>query len=304
MQIIDAITEYIDELEITNTSKETIRAYKNSLNIFSRFIKEDADVKKISASDIKSFHQFNKDRGLKQKTLNAYISALRGMFNYLVDEHIIKTNPAMAVKLQKAKDKKTIEVFTNDEVRRLVDWNKRSRKFLDVRDSLIVSFLLETGCRNHELSYLKGADIHDGFVYFKVTKNSKPRVVPISKLLEKQMRRYNRIKTEYFTKLKKEDSIEDFYILSKSGNRMWQQNIGQVVYRICKDCSIPEHKAYPHNFRHTHAVMMLKNTGNVHLVSKLLGHCNLSITEEYLRGLTQDDVIEMVKGNSILENLR
>ncbi|SCI77677.1 Uncharacterised protein [uncultured Clostridium sp.] len=38
MQLIDAITEYIDELEITNTSKETIRSYKNSLNIFSKFI--------------------------------------------------------------------------------------------------------------------------------------------------------------------------------------------------------------------------------------------------------------------------
>ena len=106
MQIIDAITEYIDELEITNTRKETIRAYKNSLNIFSKFIREDTDVKKISSSDIKSFQQFNKDRGLKQKTLNAYISALRTMFNYLIDEQIIKNNRAMAVKLEKAKDKK------------------------------------------------------------------------------------------------------------------------------------------------------------------------------------------------------
>ncbi|CEO34160.1 Uncharacterised protein [[Clostridium] sordellii] len=40
MQLIDAITEYIDELEITNTSKETIRFYKNYLNIFSKFIKK------------------------------------------------------------------------------------------------------------------------------------------------------------------------------------------------------------------------------------------------------------------------
>lgn len=227
------------------------------------------------------------------------------MFNYLIDEQIIKKNPAMSIKLERAKDKKIIEVFTNEEVKRLVDWNKRSRKFLDVRDNLIISFLLETGCRNHELSYLKESDIHDGFVYFKVTKNSKPRVVPISKLLEKQMRRYKRIKEEYFKKLKKESIIEDFYILSKSGNRMWQQNIGQVVNRVGKDCNIPEQKDYPHNFRHTHAVMMLKNTGNVHLVSKLLGHCNnLSITEEYLRGLTKDDVIEMAKGSSILESLR
>ncbi|MBC8630768.1 tyrosine-type recombinase/integrase [[Eubacterium] tenue] len=297
MQLIDAITEYIDELEITNTSKETIRSYKNSLNIFSKFIKENTDVKKISISDIKSFHQFSKEGGLKQKTLNAYISALRGMFNYLIDEQIIKKNPAMSIKLERAKDKKIIEVFTNEEVKRLVDWNKRSRKFLDVRDNLIISFLLETGCRNHELRYLKESDIHDGFVYFKVTKNSRPRVVPISKLLEKQMRRYKRIKEEYFKKLKKESIIEDFYILLKSGNRMWKQNIEQVVNRVCKDCNIPEQKAYPHNFRHTHAVMMLKNTGNV-------GHCNLSITEEYLRGLTKDDVIEMAKGSSILESLR
>ncbi|CEN90532.1 Uncharacterised protein [[Clostridium] sordellii] len=40
MQIIEAITEYIDESEITNTSKEKIRFYKNSLNIFNKFIKK------------------------------------------------------------------------------------------------------------------------------------------------------------------------------------------------------------------------------------------------------------------------
>lgn len=147
--------------------------------------------------------------------MNTYISALRGMFNYLIDEQIIKKNPAMSIKLERAKDKKIIEVFTNEEVKRLVDWNKRSRKFLDVRDNLIISFLLETGCRNHELSYLKESDIHDGFVYFKVTKNSKPRVVPISKLLEKQMRRYKRIKEEYFKKLKKESIYRRFLYTSK-----------------------------------------------------------------------------------------
>ncbi|CEK38488.1 site-specific integrase [Paraclostridium sordellii] len=56
MQIIKSITEYIDELEITNISKETIRSYKNLLNIFSKFIKKNTYVKKISTSDIKSFH--------------------------------------------------------------------------------------------------------------------------------------------------------------------------------------------------------------------------------------------------------
>ena len=54
---------------------------------------------------------------------------------------------------------------------------------------------------------------------------------------------------------------------------MWQPNIGQGVNRICRECNISEQKAYPCNFRDTHSGIMLKNTGNLHLVSKLLGHC-------------------------------
>ena len=303
MKIKDLVEEVKEELEINNISKETIRTYGNGFNKFLEFIGEETEVEKIKESDIKNFHRFNKDRGLKQKTQNSYISALRSLFNYAVEEEIINKNPAMAVKLQKAKDKKTIEIFTKEEIIKLKNWKKSSRTFRDVRDNLIVCFLLETGCRNIEISYLREEDINPGFVLLKITKNSKPRVVPTSRTLEKMMRRYMRVKEEYFKKLGKYGKTEDYFILSKSGNRMWQQNIGQAVLRVCKDCGIPRHKSYPHNFRHTHAVMMLKNTSNVHLVSRLLGHCNLSITEEYLRGLTQDDIVEMTKGNSVLENL-
>ena len=48
---------------------------------------------------------------------------------------------------------------------------------------------------------------------------------------------------------------------------------------------------------------MLKNTKDVYLVSKLLGHCKVSITEKYLKGLTKLDIVEMAKGYSILDNL-
>ncbi|WP_162138886.1 hypothetical protein [Paraclostridium sordellii] len=35
--------------------------------------------------------------------MNAYISVLRGMFNYLIDEQIIKKNPARNIKPEKSK---------------------------------------------------------------------------------------------------------------------------------------------------------------------------------------------------------
>lgn len=56
----------------------------------------------------------------------------------------------MTIKLERVKDKKLIEVFTDEEVKEPVDRNNRSRKFLDVRDNLIILFFIETGYRNYK----------------------------------------------------------------------------------------------------------------------------------------------------------
>lgn len=75
----------------------------------------------------------------------------------------------------------------------LVNYNKKSTDFLEFRNNLIVSFLLETCVRNRELYNIKDSDIFDQYALLKVTKNSKPRVVPLSKELKKKMRKYERI---------------------------------------------------------------------------------------------------------------
>ncbi|SCI13162.1 Tyrosine recombinase XerD [uncultured Clostridium sp.] len=307
MLLGDAIEEFLLELDIRGVSKETIRSYSNALKFFKEYMSDNTNLDNIKAVHIKGFAKFNKDRGLKQKTQNSYISSIRALYEYLIEEDIVNKNLGLSVKLVNATDKKEIEVFTKDEIKKLIEYkrtfNKKISPFLVVRDRLIINFLLETGCRNHELTNLKYEDIQDGYIFFKVTKNSKPRVVPISKKLKKIMIRYERMKEEHFRKNKTLDNMQDYYFLSRSGNQLHTVNVGQVVKRACKDLNISEYKAYPHNFRHTFAVNMLKNTKDVYLVSKLLGHCNVSITEDYLKGLTKLDIIEMTKGYSILDNL-
>lgn len=307
MLLEDAIEEFLLELDIKGASKETIRSYTNALKVFKEYMCDNKNLDNIKAIHIKGFAKFNKERGLKQKTQNGYISAIRALYTYLVEEEIVPKNLGFAVKLVNANDKKEIEVFTKDEIKKLVQhqrsFNEKSSPFLVVRDTLIINFLLETGCRNHELINLKYEDIQEGYIFFKVTKNSKPRVVPISKKLKKLMMRYERIKEEHFRKNKTQENMKEYYFLSRSGNQLHTVNVGQVVQRACDDLGISRYKAYPHNFRHTFAVNMLKNTKDIYLVSKLLGHCNVSITEDYLKGLTKLDIIEMAKGYSILDNL-
>lgn len=307
MQLNEMIEEFLLELDIRGASKETIRSYTNSLKVFSNYI-GNIEIEDIKAIHVKGFAKFNKDRGLKQKTQNGYISSIRAFYSYLVEEEIATKNLGHSVKLVNATDKKEIEVFTMDEIKRLVGYKKtgtqKDNRYIVARDNLIINFLLETGCRNHELTNLKECDIEDGYIFFKVTKNSKPRVVPISKQLKKQMLRYERIKKQYFKKNNKEEIMNSYYFLSRTGGKLFTSNIGQVVKGACKNLGIAESKAYPHNFRHTFSVNMLKNTNDIYLVSKLLGHCNVSITEEYLRGLTKLDILDMTKGCSILDNLQ
>lgn len=307
MLLKDAIEEFLLELDIRGASKETIRGYSNCLKIFNKYIGDSTKLDNIKLINIKEFAKFNKYRGLKIKTQNTYISSIRALYTYLIEEEVVSKNLGFAVKLVNANDKKEIKVFTKDEIKKLIQhkrsFNEKTSPFLAVRDTLILNFLLETGCRNHELTNLKYEDIQEGYIFFKVTKNSKPRVIPISKKLKKLMLRYERMKEEHFRKNKTEENMKDYYFLSRSGNKLHTVNVGQVVQRACSELGIPRHKAYPHNFRHTFAVNMLKNTKDIYLVSKLLGHCNVTITEDYLKGLTKMDIIDMSKGYSILDNL-
>lgn len=97
----------------------------------------------------------------------------------MVNEEILTKNLGFAVKLINANDKKKFEVFTNDEIKKLIQYqrgfNENVSTFLVVIDTLIINFLVETGCRNHELTNLKYEDIKEGYIYLKVTKNSKTK---------------------------------------------------------------------------------------------------------------------------------
>ena len=201
MLLEDAIEEFLLELDIKGASKETIRSYTNALKVFKEYMCDNTNLENIKSIHIKGFAKFNKERGLKQKTQNGYISSIRALYAYLVEEEIVAKNLGYTVKLVNATDKKDIEVFTKDEIKKLIEYkrtfNEKTSPFLVVRDNLIINFLLETGCRNHELTNLKYEDIQEGYIFFKVTKNSIPRVVPISKKLKKLMFRYERMKEEH-----------------------------------------------------------------------------------------------------------
>lgn len=63
MQLKDEIEEFLLELEIRGTSKETIRSYNNSLKIFSEYIGDNIRIDNIKLIHIKGFSKSIKIEG-------------------------------------------------------------------------------------------------------------------------------------------------------------------------------------------------------------------------------------------------
>ena len=108
MEINELIEEFKIDLEISNFSKETARVYVNALHVFSNYMKDVlsiTEIEDVKSSHLKVFQKFNKERGLKQKSLNMYVSALRKFFDYLLEEEVIGgKNPAYSIKSSRPRD--------------------------------------------------------------------------------------------------------------------------------------------------------------------------------------------------------
>lgn len=145
MKIEKLLEEFKLDMEINNYSKETVYRYGNLLKIFNTYLTEVlsvTDVEKIKAVYVKVFVKFNKDRGWKQKTQNSYISTIRLFYLFLIKENIVDKNLGYSVKSKKAREQREIEVFTNEEMKKLFNYkrvdNIQKSPFLYVRDELII----------------------------------------------------------------------------------------------------------------------------------------------------------------------
>ena len=72
---------------------------------------------------------------------------------------------------------------------------------------------------------------------------------------------------------------------------MNRQRVHTALFDCGKKAGVTGLRISPHTFRHTFAVMYLRNGGDVFSLQKLLGHSDLTMTRRYAE-LSETDVIE------------
>jgi integrase/recombinase XerD len=256
-------------------SRNSLGAYQIDLEEFMRFERAHSSGPAPDAALVASFVNSLYEKQLSSRTIARRLSAIRGLFRFLLAEGIIEVDPTEH--LTSPKQWATIPKFLNrDETEKLIaapDTTKPSGK----RDKAMFELLYATGIRVSELVNLRTSNLDAGLGLVRVTgKGNKQRIVPVHAGALAAIADY--LNDARLALLKGRASPSLF--VTARGGAMTRQGFWAAVRMNGKRAGI-FHNLSPHVLRHTFATHLLEGGADLRSVQTMLGHADLSTTEIY-----------------------
>ena len=300
MLLTDAAKEFEFNCQCRKLSDKTIRNYGKLIGYLLDYLKEQHKVlclEDVRPMYIKAYLMMLQERGAKPQYINDQLKAFKVLFRYLYEEGY--TDSILTERIKNVKQPKTIiKTFTEQEVKKMTEYYS-GHTFMEVRNRLMLMTFFDTGIRVSELIDLKLSQVKDEYILIH-GKGDKERVVPKSPLLNKWMFKYLSTRENFFAYRRVPENV----FLSRNGRPMTTEAIHRVIKIAGKAvCVSRDIRVSPHTCRHTFAQMQLKNGLDLYSLSRLMGHSNISITQRYLEGLRDFEVLNACKATGILMNL-
>lgn len=300
MLLTDAAKEFEFNCQCRKLSDKTIRNYGKLIGYLLDYLKEQHKVlclEDVRPMYIKAYLMMLQARGAKPQYINDQLKAFKVLFRYLYEEGY--TDSILTERIKNVKQPKTIiKTFTEQEIKKMTEYYS-GHTFMEVRNRLMLMTFFDTGIRVSELIDLKLSQVKDEYILIH-GKGDKERVVPKSPLLNKWMFKYLSTRENFFAYRRVPENV----FLSRNGRPMTTEAIHRVIKIAGKAVGVSRDiRVSPHTCRHTFAQMQLKNGLDLYSLSRLMGHSNISITQRYLEGLRDFEVLNACKATGILMNL-
>ena len=301
MSMDEAIQEFGFDCKIRKLSPKTIDNYRKQLKYLQRYLRGEYQIENVE--DIRSFHikqflSFMDDKGRKARYINDLLKVFKTFFNYLNKEGTIKERPTANIKNMKM-PKVKILTFNNVEVRKLLYYFDK-RDFLSVRNRTMIALFFDTGMRLSEVILMEADQIHEDYILVH-GKGAKERLVPVSPYLAKALMQYRLVREKHFESYK---IPERYLFVSRTGKKLTPEAITKFLKKAAKDVGVNDQiRVSPHTCRHTFAHMQLKNGLDLYSLSRVMGHESVAITQRYLEGLEDQEVVEAANKTGVLAHL-
>ncbi|MGE4572538.1 MAG: tyrosine-type recombinase/integrase [Candidatus Izemoplasmatales bacterium] len=277
-EIIQKYQEYLENDKMY--SSHTVKAYINDLQTLIHFlVEEDLGDLGYMTHRIAKFYVASLHSHYDPKSIRRKISSVRSLFDYLIEEEILKDNPFENVDLPKIK--KTLPKFIYEE-EMLKFLNKIDVKTnLGLRNKVIFELLYGSGLRVSELTGIQLSDID--FINQEIIihgKGSKDRLVPLHDLAIQTIKDY--LKTSRIELALKHKEKTNLLLLNYKGTALTPRGVRVILNKeLEKQASAMN--LTPHSFRHSFATHLLNRGVDLRVVQELLGHVSLSTTQIYTK---------------------
>ncbi|MEW6006793.1 MAG: site-specific tyrosine recombinase XerD [bacterium] len=269
------LDKFIDYLSLERGfSRNTVSAYRNDINQFILFLKK-TKIRDINIKILLNYLLSLKKNNLSSNSILRKIASIRAFFKFLLQEGIIKSNPAGLLKSQK-KEAKLPRFLTYNEIEKLLS-SPDITSNLGIRDKALLELLYSTGMRVSEIVRLKMEQLNLSLGFVRVFgKREKERIVPIGKEAIKYLKAYLE-KRGCFLK-KKEDF--GFLFLNWRGSFLTREAVWKMIRKYGIVAGIGKN-LFPHIIRHSFATHLLRNKADLRIIQELLGHSDISSTQIY-----------------------
>jgi len=219
-------------------------------------------------------------KNVTSTTTQTYIRGLRAFLTWSFQEGYTTENIPARFKCPKAQ-RKTIDVLTDDEVRRLFScFNLRTTA--GARNYAICALMLDSGLRLNEVVTLQADAVHVAEGYAIVNgKGNKQRMVPLGLQSKRALIRY-------VGRLPNLSGVTCLFV-SDQLIPLSQGAIASLFRRLKTRADIP--RLHPHLLRHSFATRYLENGGDIYSLQQILGHTSLEMVKRYVHLIPSKTII-------------
>ena len=300
MQLEAVKQEFLFHCKYRKLSPKTVKNYEKQIGYFLRFLEQEkgiTEIEQVEPRFIKEFLMNMSATGHTANYVNDLLKAYKVWFRYAYEEQY--TPELLTKKIQNVKKPKVIiRTFSDQELKRMINYYS-GHSFLEIRNKVMIMLFADTEIRLSELINLTGKQVKDEYIIIH-GKGDKERVVPKSPQMSKWLIKYCVVREQYF----QYKIIPENLFLSKNGKPLGSAIIDRIISEAGQGCNVsPDVRCSAHTFRHTYAQFQLRAGLDIYSLSRLLGHESIAITQTYLNGMKDADVLKQAERTSPLMNL-
>jgi integrase/recombinase XerD len=262
----------------------SISSYMGDLKLWAEFLAtRDQTVLTAQREDMKELMQHLLGHGMDSRSIARKLSALRGLYRYLLLDKLIAHDPTLDI--DTPKQWKVLPKALSEEETSTVLENQspggdglnpsRFTLALFLRDRAMLEVLYAAAMRVSELVDVRVEDTKLDLGYMLVSgKGDKERIVPLGAPAQHALRSYL---CDARPLLSGNKHVPELF-LARGGHKLTRERIWMIVDRASKAAG---RHASPHMLRHSAATHMVSHGADLRTVQTVLGHADISTTQVY-----------------------